>query len=103
MSAQHIVGLLLENEGTYSFTTRIDKDFDLDVSNLPLPEGQRLGWQLIDCNGWIKWTLEIDAREWGIKEMSPTVTAFDLTLDVEIEQGEADRKSTRLQSSHTCD
>jgi hypothetical protein len=63
--AERIASLLLEDEGGLRFTTKVTDRSIVDVLGTPD------GWYLRSVSAVVEWTLEIDARSWGIKALTP--------------------------------
>jgi hypothetical protein len=75
--AGNIVGMLLEDQD-WNFTTKLDLHvIDTDVTGLPENEA------FIGGTAQVAWRLEIDAAEWGIKELSPILTSIVAHLTVD--------------------
>lgn len=79
--AKVLVGCLLEDE-SLSFQTPIDQK-SLDVYSFTSDE-------YVDTEvygGMVKWTLDLDARSWGLKDLVPHITGFWAEGAHEIEGG----------------
>jgi hypothetical protein len=78
--AERIASLLLEDEGGLRFTTKVTDRSIVDVMGTPED------WYLQSVIAVVEWTLEIDARSWGIKSIDASVQA--LRVDCVFEVGE---------------
>jgi hypothetical protein len=76
-SAQQLAAFLLEDEGSWDFTSKIDQR-RISVS------GEQDNWNLRSAECTVQWHLDFDVRTWGIKEATPILKTVALRLEYEI-------------------
>lgn len=76
--AQQLAALLLEDEGAWDFTTKIDQRM-ISVS------GEDGNWYLQRADATVNWHLDMDVRSWGLKEASPILRTVHVRLFFEVD------------------
>jgi hypothetical protein len=84
--AERIASLLLEDEGGLRFTTKVTDTSIVDVLGTPD------GWYLRSVSAVVEWTVEIDARSWGIKAIEASVQAIRVDCVFEVEVGDTEEE-----------
>lgn len=85
MLAQRIASLLIEDEGGFKFTSVVNDTMDVDILDAPQ------GWDFQNVNATIKWTLDMDARSWGIKELNPSIISLKIDCVFEVSENGEER------------
>lgn len=75
--ATRLAALLLEDEGAWDFTSVMDSKY---VSITGEPEN----WELQSLKCVVKWTLEFEARSWGVKEFNPIIRHIEIIANFDI-------------------
>jgi hypothetical protein len=77
-SAQQLAAFLLEDEGAWDFTTKIDQRH-VSVS------GEQSNWYLRHADCVVNWHLDMDVRSWGLKEANPIIKSIAIRLEYEVD------------------
>lgn len=77
-SAQQLAAFLLEDEGAWDFTTRINRQ-QVSVS------GEDGNWYLQNADFVVNWHLDMDVRSWGLKEANPIIKSISCKLYFEVD------------------
>jgi hypothetical protein len=77
-SAQQLAALLLEDEGAWDFTSRIERRH---VS----VDGADGSWYLQNADVVVNWHLDMDVRSWGLKEANPIIKSISAKLFFEVD------------------
>lgn len=77
-SAQKLAAFLLEDEGSWDFTTKIDPR---NISTT----GEQDNWYLQSAEAVVEWSLDLDVRSWGLKEANPVLKSVRLRLEYEVD------------------
>lgn len=76
--AQRLAAFLLEDEGSWDFTTKIDQR---NISTT----GEADNWYLQSAECVVEWHLDMDVRSWGLKEANPVIKSVRLLLEYEVD------------------
>jgi hypothetical protein len=76
--AHQLAAFLLEDEGAWDFTTKIDRR-NISVS------GEDDLWYLQNAECVVEWHLDMDVRSWGLKEANPVIKSVRLRLEFEVD------------------
>lgn len=77
-SAQQLAALLLEDEGAWDFTSRINRQ-QVSVTGV---DGS---WYLQNADVVVNWHLDMDVRSWGLKEANPIIKSVSAKLFFEVD------------------
>jgi hypothetical protein len=77
-SAQQLAALLLEDEGAWDFTSRIERR-QISVT------GEDGSWYLQNADVVVNWHLDMDVRSWGLKEANPIIKSISARLFFEVD------------------
>ncbi len=77
-SAQQLAAFLLEDEGAWDFTNRINRQ-QIMVS------GEDGSWYLQNADFVVNWHLDMDVRSWGLKEANPIIKSISCKLYFEVD------------------
>lgn len=77
-SAQQLAALLLEDEGAWDFTSRINRQ-QVSVN------GADGSWYLQNADVVVNWHLDMDVRSWGLKEANPIIKSISAKLFFEVD------------------
>ena len=99
LNAIKIAAQLLEADTDWTFTTEVRyRGHYVPVSAWGLPENEMVD----DAYGTVKWSVDLEVRDWGIKDITPTVESVDITVIVEDADTEKQRE-IRVRYPHVAE
>jgi hypothetical protein len=76
--AHQLAAFLLEDEGSWDFTTKIDPK-NVSVT------GEQDNWYLQSADCIVNWHLDMDVRSWGLKDANPILKSVVIRLEYEVD------------------